>query len=75
MKTKRVRKAQAPWLNNDIIVMMRERDDLKRKAIRTACNDIWDAYRNMRNRVNHEIEQSKKSFLSQGIKESGKNSR
>ena len=75
MKTKRVRKVQSPWLTDDIIVMMRERDDLKRNAIRTSCNDIWDAYRTMRNRVNQEIEQSKKLFLSQGIKESGKNSR
>ena len=75
MKTKRVCKVQSPWLTDDIIAMMRERDDLKRKAIRTSCDDTWDAYRTMRNRVNLEIKQSKKLFLSKGIKDSGKNSR
>ena len=57
---------QSPWLTDDIIAMMRERDELKGKAIRTSCDDIWDAYRTMRNRVNLEIKQSKKLFLSKG---------
>ena len=30
MKTKRVRKVQSPWLTDDTIAMMRERDDLKK---------------------------------------------
>ena len=33
MKTKQVRKVQSPWLTDYTIVMMHERDDLKRKAI------------------------------------------
>ena len=57
---KRVRKVQSPWLTDDIVVMMRERNDLKRKAIRTSCDDTWDAYRTMRNSVNLKINQSKK---------------
>ena len=67
MKTKRVRKVQSPWLTDDIIVMMCERDDLKRKTIRTSCDDTWDAYRTMHNRVNQDIKQSKKLFLSKVI--------
>ena len=48
--------------------MMRDRDDLKRNEIKTSSNDIWGAYRTMRNRVNREIEQRRKF---QGIKENG----
>ena len=55
MKTKRVRKKQSPWLNDDIIALMRERDRLKKAAIKSGSNASWSAYRSMRNHVNSSI--------------------
>ena len=73
MKTKRVREKQSPWLNDDIIALMRERDRLKKAAIKSGSNASWSAYRSIRNRVNSSIKESKKQFINDGIVKSGKN--
>ena len=73
MKTKCVRKKQSPWLNDDIIALMRERDRLKKAAIKSGSNASWSAYRSMRNHVNSSIKESKKQFINDGIVKSGKN--
>ena len=53
--------------------LMRERDRLKKAAIKSGSNASWSAYRSMRNHVDSSIKESKKQFINDGIVKSGKN--
>lgn len=67
LRRRRVRKQKSPWITNDIVNMMRERDKIKKKAISSSSPQIWKSYRAIRNKVNSTIRQSKKSFLTDRI--------
>ena len=62
VKKRRVRNSNAPWLTPEIKRLMWERDRIKRIAIVTSDQLKWAEYRRLRNRVNHSIKASKKSY-------------
>ncbi|XP_072023357.1 uncharacterized protein [Amphiura filiformis] len=72
---KRVRDKKAPWLTDDIIKLMRERDCLKKKAIKTGLSKDWSDFRSMKNRVNYEIKHSKKSYVANSIQTNSNNTK
>lgn len=47
LKKKRMRKKKSPWLNNDVINLMRERDKLKNKITKGGNNKDWSRYRKL----------------------------
>ena len=75
LKKKRVREKKSPWLNNDVIKLMRERDKLKKKAVKSGNNTDWSHYRVVKNKVNSEIKRSKQSYVCNNIKTSGNNTK
>ena len=75
LKKKRVRNKKAPWLTDDVIRLMRERDILKKKAIKSGDKEDWSRFRTLKNKVNYEIKHSKKSFISESIQRSGNNTK
>jgi hypothetical protein len=44
----RVRSQYAPWITNNIRQVMRQRDYLKKKAVKTGSKQFHDAYRRTR---------------------------
>ena len=67
LRKKRVRHTLSPWLTDDIVKTMRDRDDVKKRASIAKSPQLWDEYRNLRNKVNSMIKQSKKNFISDEI--------
>ncbi len=66
-KTKRVRSAPSPWLNNIIIKQMSRRDYLHRKAVRSNSVSDWSAYKLCRNKVTGMMRESKKRYFEKSI--------
>ncbi|XP_072018264.1 uncharacterized protein [Amphiura filiformis] len=54
---------------------MRERDCLKKKAIKTGLSKDWSDFRSMKNRVNYEIKHSKKSYVANSIQTNSNNTK
>ena len=46
----RVRAKSLPWIDDELRVLMRQRDWLHKKAIKSGDDDLWDIYRAARNR-------------------------
>ena len=67
VKTKRVRKTQSPWLNETIFKLMKERDLLKSKAIKTKNKSIWKDYRVLKNKVTSLITKSKRKYFTEQL--------
>ena len=51
----RVRAKSLPWIDDELRVLMRQRNWLHKKAIKSGDNDLWDIYRAARNNVNAEL--------------------
>jgi len=67
LRKKRVRHTISPWLTDDIVKAMRERDDVKKRASKSKSPKLWDEYRSLRNSVNSMIKRSKKNFINDEI--------
>ena len=50
MVEKRLRNRNSPWITPQII-MMYQRDYIHRKAVDTQCDDMWQKYRELRNKI------------------------
>ena len=52
MKTIRVSEKYCPWINADLKKMIRSRDELKKKALKTGSPLLLASYKHLRNKVN-----------------------
>ena len=52
MKTIRVSEKYCPWITTDLKKMIRSRDKLKKKAIKTGSPLLLASYKHLRNKVN-----------------------
>ena len=69
LKRKRVRQNNSsPWLTDEILAAMRERDQLKKRASKTKSPQLWNDFRKLRNKVNGMIKESKKMYVTNGLK-------
>ena len=69
IKRKRVRRRKSsPWLTEDILRAMRERDKLRSKACESNSSHLWSEFRNLKNKVNGMVKQAKKSFFTNALK-------
>ena len=64
VRKKKVKKNSLPWINADILRLMRERDSIKNKAIKTNTDDEWKSYKKMRNYVTARLKYVKKNIFS-----------
>ena len=60
VRKKKVKKNSLPWINADMLRLMRERDSIKNKAIKTNTDDEWKSYKKMRNYVTASLKYVKK---------------
>ena len=66
-KTKRVRKKQSPWLNEYIFNLMKERDKMKKKAVRTKNDEDWKAFKKLKNKVTLQSRKAKRKYFIEQI--------
>ena len=59
----RVRAKSLPWIDDELRVLMKQRDWLHKKAIKSGDDDLWDIYRAARNHVNVELKRSKAEYF------------
>jgi len=64
---KRVGKQKPSWFTNDLIVKIRNRNYLKRKAISSGDNHLWTQYKKARNNTNNAIKQTKKQYFVENL--------
>ena len=62
LKTVRVKDRHNPWMTNELLQLMYERDCLHRKATANKNSDIWEQYKQSRNRVVYAIKQAQKTY-------------
>ena len=69
MKTRRVRKKPSPWMNSEILSLMKQRDKAKLKAKKRNSDDFWKIYKRMKNKVTTEIRKSKRKYICDRLSE------
>ena len=57
LKVFQVRNNYIPWLSDQTKQMIKARDELQEEAIAEDCNEKFEAYKRLRNRVNSRLEQ------------------
>lgn len=69
LRTKRVRQRYtSPWLSEDILQAMRERNRLRKQACESGSPQIWAQFRNIKNKVNSMVKQAKKTYFTNALK-------
>ena len=56
LKVYQVRNNYSPWISNETKQMTTARDDLKKESIEENCNEKFEAYKRLRNRINAKLE-------------------
>ena len=69
----RVKARREPWLTNEAIEAIRDKDRLMRKAKRSKKADNWEVARRARNRVGRDLENLRADFLKQQQEENKSN--
>ena len=66
-KSKRIRKKRSPWITKELLIKIRKRDFLKKKAISSNNPALWDQFRRARNQANNAIKLAKKLYVSENL--------
>ena len=69
LKTRRVRKKPSPWMNSEILTLMKQRDKAKLKAKKRNSDDLWKLYKRMKNKVTTEIRKSNRKYICDKLSE------
>ena len=69
IKTFKINKARPPWMTNEILEIMKDRDYYYKKARTLNLADDWNIARNLRNRVGKMIKNLKADFIQNNLKE------
>ena len=73
-KSKRIRGYSLPWLDGEIIKLMRQRDRAHKIAKRSGSQNNWDVYKKLRNSVTEQIRCKKSEHFISAIEENKGNS-
>ena len=69
IKKKRIRQKTHPWLDNNILKLMRRRDQEHNRAKRTGDEDKWALYRQLRNQVTSKLRKQRRDYFNQHLLE------
>ena len=72
--TRRLKQRNNPWVTNEIIELMYERDYVKKQAVLKKDHCTWNRYKQLRNKVTELLKANKKKYASDKINESKGNS-
>ena len=63
LRSIRVRGSQPPWMTDEIRQTMKSRDAMKRKAVKTKSDNVWNAFKRLRNTVTRLIDVAKREYF------------
>ena len=69
IKTIRVRGNNLPYVTAEVKSLMRQRDYLWRKANKTGSKYLWQAYQQLRNKVDYTLRKLKSDYYTKKIEE------
>ena len=74
MKSKRIRGNALPWLDGEMIQLMRQCDRAHKIAKRSCSQNNWDVYKKLLNSVTEQIRSKKSEHFTSTIEENKGNS-
>ncbi len=69
MRRKRIRKNSHPWIDSSVLVLMRNRDQARRKALKTKSVEDFNMYKRLRNCVTSRLRKAKSDFFQRKLDE------
>ncbi len=67
LRSRRVKNRKSPWITKELRQKMRHRDSLKKKANLSNDPQIWQQYKQTRNRINNEIKEVKRNYFTNNL--------
>ena len=69
MRRKRIRKNSHPWIDSSVLVLMRNRDQARKKALKTKSVEDFNMYKRLRNCVTSRLRKAKSDFFQRKLDE------
>lgn len=63
VRRKRIRKNSYPWIDSSILVLMHNRDQARKKALKSKSDEEFNIYRRLRNCVTSRLRKAKSEFF------------
>ena len=63
VRRKRIRKNSYPWIDSSILVLMRNRDQARKKAFKSKSDEDFNIYKRLRNCVTSRLRKAKSDFF------------
>ena len=63
MRRKRIRKNSYPWIDSSILVLMRNRDQARKKAFKSKSDEDFNIYKRLRNCVTSRLRNAKSDIF------------
>ena len=63
VRRKRIRKNSYLWIDSSVLVLMRNRDQARKKALKTKSIEVFNIYKRLRNCVTSRLRKAKSDFL------------
>ncbi len=67
LRSRRVKNRTPPWITKELRQKIRNRDSLKKKANLSNDPQIWQQYKQTRNRINNEIMKVKRNYFTNNL--------
>ena len=68
-RRKRIRQKTHPWLDSNILSLMRRRDHVHKRAKQSGDNESWTLYRHLRNQVTSNLRKQRRNYFKQHLLE------
>ena len=75
LRRKRIQKQTHPWLNGEVLRLMRARDQVHKKAVKSGLTCDWKEYKHLRNRVTSANRKARRNYFSNKLNENRSNPR
>ena len=75
LKQYKVAKAKEPWVTNEILELIKDKDRMLRRAKKSNDENDWNLARQARNNTNFQIRQTKANFVKDNLEQNQNNSK
>ena len=67
LRTIKIKGRAVPWINDEIVDLMKKRDNIHKRAVALHSSSLFNEYRQIRNLVTKQVRISKKSFNNENV--------
>ena len=75
MKMMRAKERYYPWVNLEIVKLIYERNHIKKRAVKTKSEHLWQKLKKLRNKITLLIRKRRKEYYEEKLRECGKDSK